>query len=70
MACLEYTQHPYDIYYVYFEPGSRHRIIRVDFIENTEIAQQLSEYGIKVIDLRSLDIWAFRYNSMSSALAD
>jgi len=70
---------PFNIYYSYFDPASRKITISLtkrvattytDIIEDlgsiTENIIRIS--GIKVVDMRSVIIWAFKYNDLHQAL--
>jgi len=63
---------PFGIYYQYFDPSARIRIIRMDDVNNlSDVALGLLSYqGVKVVDLRSVIIWGMRYNDLLRALGE
>jgi len=63
---------PFGIYYQYFDPSARIRIIRMDNVNNlSDVALGLLSYqGVKVVDLRSVIIWGMRYNDLLRALGE
>ncbi len=63
---------PFGIYYQYFDPSARIRIIQMDNVNNlSDVALGLLSYqGVKVVDLRSVIIWGMRYNDLLRALGE
>jgi len=63
---------PFGVYYQYFDPSAFIRIVRMDNVNNlSDVASALLSYqGVKVVDLRSVIIWGFRYDDLLSALGE
>jgi hypothetical protein len=64
---------PFDIYYVYFNPNSLLKIIRIDLINSLNDVVDVmleSPENVKVIDIRSMLIWAYRYNDLRRSLSE
>jgi hypothetical protein len=63
---------PFGIYYKYFDPSAFIRIVRMDNVNNlSDVASALLSYqGVKVVDLRSVIIWGFRYDDLFRALRE
>jgi hypothetical protein len=64
---------PFDIYYVYFNPGSLLKIIRIDLINSLNDVVDVmleSPENLKVIDIRSMLIWGYRYNDLRRSLSE
>jgi len=63
---------PFGIYYQYFDPSARIRIIQIDNVNNLSdvTSGMLSYQGVKVVDLRSVIIWGMRYNDLLRALGE
>jgi hypothetical protein len=66
------TALPFNIYYVYFDPGAKISVINVEKAESIhEIAIKLIlSYGVKVIDFHSILSWAGRYNDIGISLRE
>jgi hypothetical protein len=63
---------PFGIYYLYFDPSAPIRTIRIDLANNlSDVASGLlSNQGVKVVDLRSVIAWGFRYDDLHRALEE
>jgi hypothetical protein len=64
---------PFGIYYVYFNPNSLLKIIRIDLINSLNDVVEVmleSPENVKVIDIRSMLIWAYRYNDLRRSLSE
>jgi hypothetical protein len=63
---------PFDIYYQYFNPSANIKTIRIDLVNNLSdvTSDLLGNQGVKVIDLRSIVIWGWRYNDLYRALRE
>ena len=63
---------PFDIYYSYFNPVAQIRVLRVDLIESIDIiaGKLLRAPDIKVVDIRSVVIWAYRTNDLHRSLEE
>jgi hypothetical protein len=66
------TALPFNIYYVYFDPGAKISVINVEKAESIhEIAIKLIlSYGVKVIDFHSILSWAKQYNDIEISLRE